>query len=113
MTVRISTATGADGSAANVVRHARKAAGLSQKKLAARLGTSQSVVSRWERGHDEPRLSSLRAIARACGFRLALELHADDVDRAQIRQQLALDPEERLANVVNLSRVLATAQVVE
>ncbi len=103
----------APDSAATMVRRARKSAALSQHELALRLGTTQSAVSRWERGHDEPRLTTLSAIARACGFRLAIELHEDDVDRAQIRQQLALNPEERLASVVNLSRMRATAQLAD
>jgi len=95
------------------VRSARQAAGLSQEQLARRLGTTQSVISRWERGHDEPRVSTLAAIARAIGCRLVVELVDDSVDRAQIRQQLALSPEERLASVVNLSRALATARRVD
>jgi transcriptional regulator with XRE-family HTH domain len=93
--------------AAHLVRSARDAAGLSQTQLAERIGTTQPVVSRWERGHDEPRLSTLARIARACDLRLDVRLSADAVDRAQIRQQLALSPEERLASVVNLSRTLA------
>lgn len=96
---------------ATLVRRARMLAGLSQQELASRIGTTQSAVSRWERGHDEPRLSTLTSIARACGLRLAIELVEDDVDRAQIRQQLALNPHERLASVVNLSRMRATATV--
>lgn len=90
-----------------VVRSAREAAGISQAELAERLGTTQPVVSRWERGHDEPRLSTLSKIARACDLRLDVQLVDDSVDRAQIRQQLALSPEQRLASVVNVSRTLA------
>ena len=75
-----------------------------------RIGTAQSSVSRWERGHDEPRLSTLATIARACGFRLAVEFREEDIDRAQIRQQLAMTPEQRLASVVNLSRLRSSAQ---
>ena len=97
-------------SIAKLVRSARLAAGLSQVELAARLGTTQSAVSRWERGHDEPRLSSLNAILSACGQRLWLQVEADGVDRAQIRQQLAMTPEQRLASVTNLSRILSTAE---
>jgi transcriptional regulator with XRE-family HTH domain len=91
----------------HLVRSAREAAGLSQADLAARLGTTQPVVSRWERGHDEPRLSTLVRIARVCDLRLEVRLTDEDVDRAQIRQQLALSPEQRLASVVNVSRTLA------
>ena len=104
--------TPAEGSLAiaKLVRSARLAAGLSQAELAERLGTTQSAVSRWERGHDEPRLSSLNAIMSACGQRLWLQVEADGVDRAQIRQQLAMTPEQRLASVTNLSRILSTTE---
>ena len=95
-----------------MIREAREASGLSQAALAERLSTTQSAVSRWERGHDEPRLSTLDAILRSCGRRLVLASEvatADDVDRAQIRQQLAMTPEERLASVTNISTFVASA----
>ena len=95
-----------------LIQSARVHAGLTQGQLAQRIGTTQSAVSRWERGHDEPRLSSLSAILRACGLRLVLRAEVDDVDRAQVRQQLAMSPDERLASVVNLSRMLASARAV-
>ncbi len=94
-----------------LIRDARSAAGISQAELARRLGTTQSAVSRWERGHDEPRLSRLGGILGACGFRPQLRLDpVDDVDRAQIRQQLALSPAERLASVTNVSRFVQAAR---
>lgn len=97
---------------ADLVRASRAAAGLTQAQLASRLGTTQSAVSRWEQGRDEPRLSTLAAIGRATGRRLVVDLVEDGVDRAQIQQQLALTPEQRLASVVNLSRTLASARKV-
>jgi transcriptional regulator with XRE-family HTH domain len=94
-----------------LVREARTQAGLSQVDLAERLGTTQSAVSRWEHGHDEPRLSRLAAILAACGVRAGLTFAPDDgVDRAQIRQQLALSPADRLASVANVSRFVAEAR---
>lgn len=96
--------------AAEIVRAARQSAGLTQNELAKRVGTTQSAVSRWEAGRDEPRLTTLAAIIRACGQRMSLVTEADDVDRAQIRQQLAMTPQQRLDSVINLSRTLATAK---
>lgn len=96
-----------------LIRSARRLAGLSQEELAKRVGTRQPVVSRWERGIDEPRLSTLERVADACGFRLALTLEAIDVDRSQIRQQLAMSPGQRLESVANLSRLLASARRVD
>lgn len=101
---------------ADLVVELRKDAGLTQAALAERLETKQPVVSRWESGHDEPRLSTLRRIADACGHTLAISVLSGstvDVDRAQLRQQLAMTPEERLASVVNVSRTLAGAKRVE
>ena len=99
-----------------MIREARQASGLSQAALAERLSTTQSAVSRWERGHDEPRLSTLDSILRACGRRLVLasEVAAlDDVDRAQIRQQLAMTPDERLASVTNISTFVTSARRID
>ena len=99
-----------------MIREARQESGLSQSALAELLSTTQSAVSRWERGHDEPRLSTLDSILRACGRQLILASEVathDDVDRAQIRQQLAMTPEQRLASVTNVSAFLASAQRVE
>ncbi|MEX2624728.1 MAG: helix-turn-helix transcriptional regulator [Acidimicrobiia bacterium] len=96
---------------AELIRLARLEAGLSQAELAHRIGSRQPVVSRWESGEDEPRLSTLRRILRACGLSLSLSVdRQDDVDRSQIRQQLAMSPTERLTSVVNLSRLLASAR---
>ncbi len=96
--------------AAEIVRAARRAAGLTQTDLAKRVGSTQSAVSRWEAGRDDPRLTTLAAIVRACGQRLSLLTEPDDVDRAQIRQQLAMTPQQRLDSVINLSRTLVTAK---
>ncbi|MGQ0824997.1 MAG: helix-turn-helix domain-containing protein [Actinomycetota bacterium] len=83
-----------------LIRDARRAAGITQAELARRAGTTQSMISRWERGHDEPRLATLAAILRACGYEPELVMRRDDgVDRAQIRQHLAMTPEQRLASV--------------
>lgn len=90
------------------IREWRRAAGLSQSGLAERLGTTQSAVSRWEHGREEPRLSTVVAILGGCG--LAGELVVGEgVDRAQIRAHLALSPNRRLEGLANLSRLRATA----
>ena len=96
---------------AGAILRVRQEAGLSQRQLAQLVGTTQSAVSRWERGHDEPRFRSLVEIFRACGKRLALDIDVD-VDRAQILQQLAMAPFDRLASVANVSRTRAAARVV-
>jgi len=82
---------------AALIREARLIAGLSQADLAARLGTTQSAVSNWERGRDEPRVSTLGRVLQACGFEADLVFRRhDDVDRSQIRRHLEYTPAERL-----------------
>lgn len=80
-----------------IVRAARLEAGLTQRELAERVGTTQSAVARWEAGAESTRLDTLASLLRACGFEgdLTFRRH-DDVDRAQIREHLALSPSERL-----------------
>jgi len=95
-----------------VIRRARIAAGMSQAELATVLGTSQPVISRWERGHDAPRVDTLARILRACGHEGELRVRSvdDGIDRAQIRLQLMLSPEQRLASSANVSRMLASVR---
>ncbi len=45
--------------------NARNKHGLTQKKLAEKLGTKQSVISRLERGHANPSLAILKKLADA------------------------------------------------
>ena len=92
-----------------MINVARVDAGLSQAELAKLIATTQSAISRWERGHDEPRISTLRSILGACGRRLVLE-SVLDVDLAQIRQQLAMTPEQRLESVANVSRFVGASR---
>lgn len=49
------------------ILQARRAAGLSQAALAARLDVSHSTVNRWEQGHREPSRDVLMALASATG----------------------------------------------
>ncbi|HEY2949507.1 MAG TPA: helix-turn-helix domain-containing protein [Micromonosporaceae bacterium] len=52
----------------------RRAAGLSQADVAARMGTSQPAVARLEAGNVDVRLSTLERYAAAVGGRLHLRL---------------------------------------
>lgn len=59
---------------------ARRAAGLSQTEIAARMGTSQSAVARLERGDLDARLSTLERYAAALNrtFDWQLRSHQED-----------------------------------
>lgn len=52
----------------------RRAAGLSQTEVAARMGTSQSSVARLEAGHADVRVSTLERYAAAVGAQLGWRL---------------------------------------
>jgi transcriptional regulator with XRE-family HTH domain len=82
---------------ARVIREARTLAGLTQTELADRLSTKQSVVSRWERGLDVPRVDTLARILDACGLEADVRFRRhDDVDRSQVARLARLEPRERV-----------------
>jgi len=59
-------------SAASLIRQARIAAGLTQTQLAARAGTSQPAVARYESGAASPSVRTLERLLRAAGQRVQL-----------------------------------------
>ena len=60
-----------------MVRELREARGLSQRELAERMGTTQSVVGRLEAGGSRPTIVTLERVAHALG--LQLEVRFQDV----------------------------------
>jgi transcriptional regulator with XRE-family HTH domain len=61
-----------------MVRELREARGLSQRALAERMGTTQSVVGRLEAGGSRPTIATLERVAHALGLRL--EVHFQDME---------------------------------
>ena len=61
-----------DESESGALRRTRVAAGLSQRHLAARAGTTQAMVARYESGEASPTVATLRRLLAACGQRLDL-----------------------------------------
>jgi ribosome-binding protein aMBF1 (putative translation factor) len=55
---------------------ARKNKGVTQKNLAKRIGTKQSVISRLETGRANPSVSFLKKLAQALGTRLEIRFAA-------------------------------------
>ncbi len=56
------------------VRGAREAAGLSQRDLAARMGTSQAAIARLEAGGVGATLTTLQRVAAALGLVVTIDL---------------------------------------
>lgn len=56
------------------LHNARKAAGLTQKELAERIGTKQTYIAQLERGRRNITLATIEKYARACGKRIAITL---------------------------------------
>lgn len=88
-----------------LVREARKRAGITQAQLAELAGTTQSAIARLESGRTSPSFEQVERLMRLCGFQLIVELAPyDDSDIVQAEALLRLTPAERarhLAETVN------------
>lgn len=97
-----------------LLAQARRRAGLSQRELAQRAGTSQSVVARIERGQTDPGAATLERLLAETGFELRVVLRPRRPEPshmlADVARILRLTPEERLREVANASRFVAAAR---
>jgi transcriptional regulator with XRE-family HTH domain len=97
-----------------LLREARLRAGLTQRELARRAGTSQSVVARIERGQTSPGQATLTRLLDAAGFEVWVDLVPRPIAATHMLEDvpriLALSPEERLLEVRNLSRFESAAR---
>jgi transcriptional regulator with XRE-family HTH domain len=57
---------------AELVRSTRESCGLTQHELALRMGSTQSMVARWETGAHQLTLDTLDRIANALGVQMSL-----------------------------------------
>jgi transcriptional regulator with XRE-family HTH domain len=64
----------ADVSFGRLLRALRRDAGLSQRQLAERIGTTQSAIARLEAGRTEPKIATLTRLADALGCDLTLSV---------------------------------------
>ena len=84
----------------DLLREARRRAGLSQAALAERAGKPTSVIGRWERGEVKPSLETLVHMIRACDLELRFRVaEYDDAQDGAISAALGLTPEQRLAQL--------------
>ena len=96
---------------ASLLVQARRAAGLSQRELAERVGVAQQEIARYERGRVTPSLERLRALIAACGLELTFGLaRADDSYDEQIETALALPPAARLERALRDAQPLRIAR---
>jgi transcriptional regulator with XRE-family HTH domain len=98
-----------------LIRDARRAAGLTQAELAARLGVSQSAIAKLEREGSNPTVQTLDRVLRPTGHRLQLIAPAwgtasdrpgPSIDVDLVARHLELTPSER---VVALEQMHAEA----
>jgi transcriptional regulator with XRE-family HTH domain len=91
----------------NLVKEARRRAGLTQVQLAELAGTTQSAIARLETGRTDPTFGQLQKLLLACGFRLDVALDPyDDSDRWQAQAVLDTPVEERLDRLTDIVETL-------
>ena len=102
---------------AQLLLSARKAAGLTQRELARRARTSQSVIARIEGGTTSPSWETLERLLKCAGFDLQASLimrprrHSHMLN--DVARILQLTPEERLIELRNAARLFAAARRAE
>jgi transcriptional regulator with XRE-family HTH domain len=92
-----------------VLRNARRHAGLTQARLAAEAGTSQATVSAYESSAKQPSVATLSRLLSAMGLRLAV---APDVAGLP-RQPDPARAARRLVEVLELAEALPTRHAQE
>lgn len=97
--------------AGNLIRVARHDAGLSQRDLAKRAGTSQATLSAYEAGRKSPSLDTLARIVRAAGRDLRIHVvdHDDHDDwmrayEARLPEEIRTARRERELELINRAR---------
>ena len=103
---------------ADALRLLRESVGLTQRELARRAGTAQSVVARIESGATDPSWQTLQRLAQAAGGSVSLvvepamesELAFDPQLMDDVPRILAMSPEDRLREVAAISRFTVAAR---
>jgi transcriptional regulator with XRE-family HTH domain len=100
--------------AAALLSEARERAGMTQRELAQRAKTTQSVVARIENGQTVPGWDTLQALLHAAGYELGIELrqrpHVEPGVLAEAKRILRLSPTDRIREVANVSRFIGEAK---
>lgn len=95
--------------AGELIRRTRTDRGLSQTELAIRAGTTQTAISRLERGQRSPTVQTLRRLLVVMGEDLALGSHRLEGahDPAHLRAERELSPAQRLTRAFDWMRLNA------
>jgi transcriptional regulator with XRE-family HTH domain len=91
------------------IRQARRRAGIGQRELAIRAGTSQSAISRIENGLEDATFERFAQIMAALGFAPEIELRpiaAHDAEPGRLLEQASKSPQERFEEGINWMRFL-------
>ena len=92
---------------ADLIREARRRAGITQAELAARANTAQPAIARWESARTAVSFDDVLRLVRLCGLDLELALvPRDDSDLAQAARLAGLSGQQRLDRHARLSRQL-------
>ncbi len=97
--------------AAELVRTTRRRHGIGQRSLARRCRTSQTHISRIERGEVSPSVETLDRILQSMGERLevsALPGPRGNQSLKELRADMKLSPGERVVQAAELSHALTT-----
>ena len=89
----------------NLVREARKRAGLTQVDLGRRAGVPQSTVARIESGTRDPSTELVERLVRAAGLEIHVSLGEPDPGTSSLfPRTLRRTPAERLADAARAAR---------
>ena len=95
----------------NLVREARKRAGLTQAELGYRAGVPQSTIARIESGGRTPSTDMVERLVRAAGFEVHARLGEPDPETSSLfPRSLRRTPAERLADATRAARFVLRGQ---
>jgi transcriptional regulator with XRE-family HTH domain len=90
---------------ADIVREARRRAGLTQAALAARAGVPKSTVGRIESGARRPSVELVERLVRAAGLEVTISLSEPDPGSdSMFERTLRRSPAQRLADATRVAR---------